>query len=156
MAKKKLTLPVDLHLKKFLEYHFQTLDNGRIFVEKSSWLGHLIFLSSQHIPFTQPTFEAKGTTVTIEYYSREKARDILNAKIPEIVKQIDETFRLSLVHYVASVRFNLQTDYTPYVSQFLKIIDYDPDCGAKELDTLRKIYRDYEAKIEKKNQKRFA
>ncbi len=153
MAIKTLTLPLPRHLKKYLEYEFETRD-GKIHIEKSSWLGHMIQLSSQHIPYTQKPYEVKGESVKIQYYVREKVRDVPNDKIPQVVAQIDETFRLALRNYVCSVRRNLQCDYSPYIEQFLSMIDYEPD-EEKEWEAIRKMYRDYEAKISKKNEKRF-
>jgi hypothetical protein len=156
MPIKKLELPLPLHLKKFLEYEYETR-NGVIHVEKSSWLGHMIYLSSFHIPFTQPPVKITGTSVNIQYYNREKVRDVPNDKIQDLVKQIDEQFRFALRVYVSGLRYNLQCDYSPFIDQFLKLIDFNTDgLPEKDWEGIRKIYRDYEAKVAKKNQKRFA
>lgn len=154
MALKRLVLPLPVHLKKFLEYQFEKRKDS-IHVEKSSWLGSMIHLSSMYVPYTQKHVEIKGEKVTLQYYMREKVLDVPNDKINVIVNQIDETFRLALINYVLGLRSNLQSDYSPFISQFLFMIGYEPD-EEKDWEKLRKIYRDYEDKTSKKNQKRFA
>lgn len=154
MALKRLVLPLPAHLKKFLEYQFETRKDS-IHIEKSSWLGSMIHLSSMYVPYTQKHLEHKGEKVTLQYYMREKVYDVPNEKVQTIVNQIDETFRMSLIHYVLGLRKNLQTDYSPFIADYLKLIGYEPD-EEKEWEKIRKIYRDYEEKTSKKNQKRFA
>lgn len=154
MALKKLVLPLPAHLKKFLEYQFEVRKDS-IHIEKSSWLGSMIHLSSVYVPYTQKHLEYKGEKVTLQYYMREKVFDVPNDKIPTIVNQIDETFRLSLINYVVGLRKTLQSDYSPFIAEYLQMIGYEPD-EEKEWEKIRKIYRDYEEKTAKKNQKRFA
>ncbi len=155
MAVKQIVLGLPIHLKKFLEFEFKSKD-GVLRVEKSSWLGNLIQLSSIHVPYTQKVVQVSGSPLTIQYYCREKVMDIPNDKLPTLTKQIEKQFRFGLEKFVLSIRFNLQCDYSPYIDQYVRVMGIEPNTQEeKEWEKVRKIYRDKEAKVGKENQKRF-
>lgn len=152
---KKITLEVSRHLKKFLEVEYGTNPKGEIMVEKWSELGRLIHLVSRPIPFAMSARKPEGTTVRIAYYCREKAYELPPDKLPDLVRQLDEIFRRSLICEVRKVHELAGGDYGPYIRHFLDRYDIVPDVDV-EWETVRKIYRDYLNKTEKKNQKIFA
>lgn len=170
---KRLTLQVPKYLKKFLEGEFDG-EGGVVHVEKWSEIGSLIHLVSRSYPFPLTIDRPSGTTITISYYCREKSYDIPPDKMPHLVRQLDEIFRRSLNCEVRKVHEMAGGNYGPYVRTFIEryvrsrnrylkrartyvrtfierygiIADVDV-----EFETMRKIYRDYLARIDRKNAK---
>ena len=148
---KRLTLSVPKYLKKFLEGEFDG-QAGVIHVEKWSEIGSLIHLVSRSYPFPLPIERATGTTIIISYYCREKSYDVPPDKLPDLVRQLDEIFRRSLICEVRKVHELAGGNYGPYVREFIErygiVADVDVDW-----ETMRKVYRDYLARIDRKNAK---
>ncbi|GAB3790174.1 hypothetical protein GCM10028818_59910 [Spirosoma horti] len=148
---KKLTLSVPKYLKKFIEGEFDGQD-GVVHIEKWNEIGRMIHLVSRSIPFTMPVEKPTGTTLVITYYCREKAYEVPVEKYPDLVRQLDEIFRRSLICEVRSVHYLAGGDYSQYIRNFLARYDISPDIEL-EWETVRKIYRDYLSRVDKKNKK---
>ncbi|PQA59165.1 hypothetical protein [Siphonobacter curvatus] len=152
---KTLTLEVPKHLKKFFENgEYGPADQkGRLQIEKWSEIGRLLHLVSRTIPFTQKVRETSGSTITLAYHLREKAYEIPYDKIPDLVRQLDEIFRRTLICEVRRVHELAGGDYSPFIRDFLTRYDIDTaeDC---DWEVIRKIYRDYLQRIEKVNDRR--
>ena len=148
---KKLTLPVPKYLKKFIEVEYNGAE-GLVHIEKWSELGRMIHLVSRSIPFPVVHEKPSGTTITITYNCREKAFEVPSEKIPDLVRQLDEIFRRSLICEVRSVHYLAGGDYSQYIRTFLARYDITPDIEL-EWETIRKVYRDYLSRVDKKNKK---
>lgn len=149
---KTLAVPVPKHVKKFLEGEFAGVE-GKITVEKWSELGKLIFLASQPLPFDVQYQKPEGTTILISYYGREKTVDVPPTKLSLLSKQLDEIFRRTLIAEVRSMHAAHGGDYGGYIRTFLERYDIAPDVDV-DWETIRKIYRDYLVRMDKKNQAR--
>ncbi|UHG93381.1 hypothetical protein [Spirosoma oryzicola] len=149
---KRITLPVPVYLKKFLEgeYNAQT---GVIKVEKSSQIGQLINLVSRPYPLAIPARPVPGTSVTFAYYCREKSYDIAPDKLVAMVRQLEEIFRTAMIFEVRKVHELVGGDYAPHIRQFLDRYDIKRDVDI-DWETVRKIYRDYLNRNDRKNRKR--
>ncbi|WP_266364170.1 hypothetical protein [Tellurirhabdus rosea] len=152
---KKITLPVPRHLKKFLEGEYGVTPKGVIHVEKWSEVGRLIHLASRVVPFPIKAEKPSGTTVTISYYCREKAYDVPPEKLKELVLQLEEIFRRSLIFEVRKVHELTGQQYGRFVTDFLDRYGIVADEDI-EWQTVRKVYRDYLDRINKQNQKIYA
>ncbi|MEZ0484294.1 hypothetical protein [Fibrella aquatica] len=148
---KTLTLSVPKYLQKFLVGEYSGEEN-RIHVEKWSQLGSLIDLVSRSYPFPLPIQQVRGTSIQITYYCREKSYDIPPDKYPALVRSMDELFRRAMICEVRKVHEMAGGAYGPYVRSFLDRYDItaDVDC---DFETMRKIYRDYLARNDRKNTK---
>lgn len=146
---RKVRVPVPKYLKKFLEYEFDARD-GVIQVERWSELGNLIHYGSRYYPFPLAVDRPSGVVVTIAFYSREKSFELTPDKLPDLARQLDEIFRRSLICEVRRVHELAGGNYGDHVRAFLdryKILgDVDVD-----YETMRKVYRDYLARTERKN-----
>lgn len=149
--KKRLTLSVPKYLKKFLEGEFNGQE-GLIHAEKWSELGKLIHLVSRSYPFPLTATRPGGTTVTISYYCREKSYDVPPDKLPDLVRQLDEIFRRSLICEVRKVHELAGGNYGPYIRSFLDRYSIDADVDV-DWETIRKIYRDYLTRNGRENEK---
>ena len=147
---KTVTLEVPRYLKKFYEHEYGTDARGRVVVEKWSEVGRLLHLVSRTIPFTQPVRKTASTALTLVYNIREKAFEIPYDKIPDLQRQLDEIFRRTMVCEVRRVHELTGGDYSPHIRDFLGRygIAVDEDC---DWEVIRKIYRDYLDRTEKKN-----
>ncbi|MCX6216562.1 hypothetical protein [Spirosoma sp.] len=151
---KKLTLSVPKYLKKFIEGEFDG-ENGVVHIEKWNEIGRMIHLASRSIPFVITPEKPTGTTLVITYYCREKAYEVPLEKYPDFVRQLDEIFRRTLISEVRSVHYLAGGDYSTYIRNFLARYDIQPDIEL-EWETVRKIYRDYLLRVDKKNKKKFS
>jgi len=151
---KKLTLPVPRYLKKFIEGEFDGQE-GVVHIEKWNEIGRMIHLASRSIPFPISPEKPSGTTLVLTYYCREKAYEVPPEKYPDFVRQLDEIFRRTLISEVRSVHHLCGGDYSQYIRSFLTRYDITPDIEL-EWETIRKIYRDYLNRVEKKNRKNFS
>lgn len=158
---KTLTLPVPKYLQKFLigEYREDDLTPAnesrvpRIHVEKWSQLGALIDLVSRSYPFPLPVAPARGTSIQISYYCREKSYDIPPDKYTALVRSLDELFRRAMICEVRKVHEMAGGAYGPYVRQFLDRYGIEGDVDV-DFETMRKIYRDYLDRNDRKNRKK--
>lgn len=151
---KTLTLSVPKYVQKFLIGEYQG-EEGRIHVEKWSQLGALIDLVSRSYPFPLVAQKASGTTIQITYYCREKSYDIPPDKYPALVRSMDELFRRALICEVRKVHELAGGAYGPYVRSFLDRYGIAADVDV-DFETMRKIYRDYLARNDRKNKKTYA
>ncbi len=160
---KRITIQLPGYLKKFYMYEYSGSRSGKgererdeIHVDKTSELGKLIHLISRPIPFTQhyqrPTGEG---LLSVRYYVREKIYDIPVEKLPQLVTQMEEIFRRTIICEVRGGHDLCSGDYGPLVAIALErrgiVRDVDID-----YQTVRKIYRDYIGRIAKINGKTFA
>ncbi len=140
------------------EYGGYSLKNGKdeIHVEKHSELGKLIHLISRPIPFTQKADNTTGAGVLlIRYYSHVQALEVDNEKIPQLVTYMDEIFRRTVICEVRGGHELYGSDYGPLVTASLKRRGIERDVDV-DYQTVRKIYRDYIAKINRKREKSYA
>lgn len=156
---KKIKLTVPVYLKKYLEvtYEVREVRNNQrhVHVEKWSSLGQLLDFGSRVILLPQKLPDFKGEEITITYYCREKSYDVPTEKLARLVKLIDEEFRRALISYVSALHEKVGGDYGPYVTMFLNRYDIVPDVDV-DWETMRKVYRDYLVKVERRNQKIYA
>lgn len=159
---RKVTLEVPVHLRKFYMHEYGGIEvekNKRveyvIQAEKHTELGNLIHLVCRHIPYNQPERKIEGSCLSIMYSTREKAYEIPNDKIGHIKRALDEIFRRTLICEVRSVHELCGGDYRPHIKQFLQRRGIEEDIDIN-LDTARKIYRDYISRVDKKNRKIYA
>lgn len=148
---KRITLPVPAHLKKFLEGEYNA-QGGVIKIEKWSQIGQLINLVSRPYPLTIPAKPVSGSSVTFAYYCREKSYDIAPDKYPAMVRQLEEIFRTAMVFEVRKVHELVGNDYSPHIRQFLDRYQIRRDVDI-DWETVRKIYRDYLNRNDRKNRK---
>lgn len=153
---KKLTLAVPKHLKKFLESpEFGAPTDSGIHVEKWSTVGRIIHSVSRPIPYTVPYAKPTGTTITISYYCREKVYDVPPDKLLEVVRLLDEIFRLTLISEVRKAHELTGGDYSQHIRTFLDRYQIERDVDI-DWETIRKVYRDYLVRVERKRQKSYA
>jgi len=148
---KRLTLQVPKYLRKFIEGEYKGA-NGQVQVEKWSELGKLIHLVSRSYPFPIAHVRATGSTITISYYCREKSYEVPPDKLPDLVHQLDEIFRRSLICEVRKVHELAGGAYGPYVRSFLDRYGIEADVDV-DFETMRKVYRDYLARNGRENEK---
>lgn len=160
---KKLVISLPVYLKKFFVYEY----NGEIVekhgkpetilkIEKSSELGKLIHLVSRPIVCGQRYDKPEGeTALTLLYYSRQKSYVVPADKIPALTKQMEEIFRRTIICEVRGVHEESGGGYGEFLTRCLErrgiIKDIDVD-----FENVRKIYRDYLDKMDRKNRKIFA
>lgn len=142
-------IPVPKYLKKFLEYEFEAHD-GVIQVERWSELGNLIHYGSRYYPFPLVVDRAGVGGVTIAFYSREKSFELPPDKLPDLARQLDEIFRRSLICEVRRVHELTGGNYGDHVRAFLDRYGILGDIDV-DYETMRKVYRDYLARTERKN-----
>lgn len=157
---KKIAVELPIHLKKFFmfEYDGYARKNGvdEIHINKHSELGKLMHLISRPIPFTQREKKPVGTGVLhIRYYSHVQAMEIDLQKIPSLIQYMDEIFRRTLICEVRGGHELSGSDYGPLITAFLKRRGIERDIDI-DYQTVRKVYRDYVAKINRKMAKSFA
>ena len=155
---KKLVIGLPSYLKKFYvaEYGGEQIEkSGKvetvIRVEKSSELGKLIHLVARPILTTQSYPKPDGETLTLLYYSRKKSYVVPAEKVAGLVKQMEEIFRRTIICEVRGVHEESGTDYGKYLARCLERRGIEKDIDI-DFDNVRKIYRDYIQKIERKNQ----
>lgn len=148
---KQLTLQVPRYLRKFLEGEFKG-QAGKVHVEKWSELGKLIHLVSRSYPFPIAVVRPTGSTITISYYCREKSYDVPPDKLPDLVHQLEEIFRRSLICEVRKVHEMAGGNYGPYIRSFLERYSIEADVDV-DFETIRKVYRDYLARNGRENEK---
>ncbi|MCA0229884.1 MAG: hypothetical protein LCH91_05430 [Bacteroidetes bacterium] len=156
---KKLVIGLPAYLKKFYvaEYGGEQVEKAGkvetvIRVEKSSELGKLIHLVARPILTTQcyPKPET-DETLTLLYYSRKKSYVVPAEKVAGLVKQMEEIFRRTIICEVRGVHEESGTDYGKYLARCLERRGIEKDIDV-DFDNIRKIYRDYIQKVERKNQ----
>lgn len=159
---KKIVVTLPLHVKKFFLYEYggYQKSNGmdEIQVDKRSELGRLLYLVSRPIPFTQKTRKDKTKSpglLSIRYYSHVQAMEIDVDKLPILAVYMDEMFRRSMIYEVRGAHELTGADYGPLITAFLnrRGIERDIDCDSQ---TMRKVYRDYISKTNRKVAKSFA
>ena len=150
-------LPV--HIKKFFifEYGGYLKKNGHaeIHIDKNSELGKLIHLISRPIPFTQAVTSSSPDTLSIRYYTHVQAFDVPADKMSLLVTMMDEIFRRTLIHEVRGAHELVGCDYGPLITSFLKRRGIEKDIDV-DWQVMRKVYRDYIAKTNRKMQKIYA
>lgn len=147
--KKRLTLSVPRYLRKFLEGEFKGVA-GEIHVEKWSELGKLIHLVSRSYPFPLKADKPVGTTITLCYYCRDKSYEVPPDKLGDLVRQLEEIFRRSLICEVRKVHELAGGNYGPYIRQFMDRYEIEADVDV-DFETIRKVYRDYLARNGREN-----
>jgi hypothetical protein len=154
---KKIEIVVPPHLKKFIEATYDKNDKGFMKVTKRSELGRLIEFVKKVDPYPQKYDVPKGaTTLKIQYYDESYSTYFPAEKVTQFCSLIDAEFRRALVCEVRSVHeYSRSEDYTPFIRRFLDRYAIIPDEDI-EMETVRKIYRDYLAKISKDFQKKFS
>jgi hypothetical protein len=161
---RKLVIALPIYLKKFFVYEYQgeihEKPDGRketiLKLEKSSELGRLIHLVSRPILCGQRYEKPEGeNALTLLYYSRQKSYVVPTEKIPALTKQMEEIFRRTIICEVRGVHEESGGGYGEFLTRCLErrgiIKDIDVD-----FENVRKIYRDYLDKMDKKNRKIFA
>jgi len=157
---KKVVLTLPVHVKKFFffEYNGYTKKNGidEIHIDKNSELGKLVHLISQPIPFTQKRVtSSEPGALSISYYTHVQSMEIPNDKLPLLAQYMDEIFRRSLICEVRGGHELALCNYGPLVTKSLKRRGIERDVDV-DYQTMRKIYRDYVAKTNRKMEKSFA
>lgn len=148
---KRITLPVPIYLKKFLEGEYNATE-GVIKIEKWSQIGQLINLVSRPYPLPIKPKLVTGSTVTFQYYCREKSYEIAPDKHLAMVRQLEETFRTAMIFEVRKIHEVAGGDYSPHVRHFLDRYHIKRDVDI-DWETVRKIYRDYLNRNDRKNRK---
>ncbi len=148
---KKITLPVPVYLKKFLEGEYNAQD-GVIKIEKWSQIGQLISLVSRPYPLPVKPKAVTGSVISLQYYCREKSNEIAPDKHPAMVRQLEEIFRTAMIFEVRKVHELVGGDYSPHIREFLDRYDIKRDVDI-DWETVRKIYRDYLNRNDRKNRK---
>ncbi|MDI9864452.1 hypothetical protein QM480_08955 [Flectobacillus sp. DC10W] len=153
---KKVEFAVPPHLKKFIEGTYLTQEKGFIKIGKRSHLGRLIQFVQKVDPYPKKYKVPENSTVLkLQYYDESYSTYFPVEKAKELCELIDAEFRRELICEVRSVHeYSRVIDYTPFVRRFLDRYGIIPDVDI-EMETARKIYRDYLAKISKEFQKTF-
>ena len=153
---KKIEIPVPIHIKKFIEGEYvQYVDkNGYCRVDKRSQLGKLIMFASRMDPYPKKHVPPKDKPLLkLAYYDESYSRYFPTDRIDDFIVLLDEYFRQCLIQEVrAKMAITNNQAYTPFVSSFLQRYNIEADIDI-DLDTARKIYRDYQRKIHRKFQK---
>ena len=157
---KKICINLPVHIKKFFmhEYNGYSLKNGKdeIHIEKHSELGKLVHLISRPIPFTQKDQKLSGAGVLqIRYYTHVQSFDVPTEKMALLVNMMDEIFRRALIYEVRGAHELVGCDYGPLITSFLKRRGIEKDIDV-DWQVMRKVYRDYIAKTNRKMQKIYA
>lgn len=159
---KKIAITLPVHVKKFFlfEYNGYQKKNGidEIHIDKNSELGKLIHLISRPIPFTQKVEKDKAQAVGrlhIRYYSHIQALEVDTDKLALLAVYMDEMFRRSLINEVRGGHELTGCDYGPLVALFLKRRGIERDIDV-DYQTMRKVYRDYIFKNNRKMEKSYA
>jgi hypothetical protein len=156
---KTLHLQLPEHIRKFFmfEYNGYQKKNGHleIKVDKNSELGKLIHLISRPIPFTQKSTKASPATLSIRYYTHVQSFDVPAEKISLLIVLMDEMFRRTMIHEVRGAQELVGCDYGPLVTAFLKRRGIEKDVDV-DWQKMRKVYRDYVRKTNRKMEKIYA
>ncbi|MCE7061257.1 hypothetical protein [Dyadobacter sp. CY343] len=157
---KKIVITLPAHVKKFFlfEYSGYVRKNGvdEIHVDKNSELGKLLHLISRPIPYTQLTGKATAAgSLSIRYYTHIQSFEVPIDKLPLLVHYMDEMFRRSLIYEVRGAQELTGADYGPLITSFLKRRGIEKDIDV-DWQTLRKVYRDYVMKTNRKMAKSYA
>lgn len=156
---KTIHVPMPIHIKKFFlfEYNGYEKKNGisEIHVDKNSEIGKLIHLISRPIPFTQEVVKPNAGTLSIRYYTHVQSLDVPNEKLQLLALHMDEIFRRTLICEVRGGHELTGCDYGPLVTQFLKRRGIERDVDV-DYQTMRKVYRDYITKNNRKMAKSYA
>lgn len=158
---KKITVALPVHVKKFFlfEYNgYQKRSYDEIHIDKNSELGKLIHLISRRIPFTQKVARPMGAQpglLSIRYYTHEQSLEIDVDKLSQLAAYMDAVFRRSLISEVRGAHEAIGCDYGPLVAAFLARRGIERDVDV-DFQTVRKIYRDYLTKTNKKMEKSYA
>ena len=157
---KKIVVNLAPHVKKFFmfEYGGYQKKSGlfEIHVDKHSELGKMIHLISRPIPFTQKpkTIRVAGD-LSIRYYTHIQSMEIPNEKLPLLSTYMDEIFRRTMIAEVRGAQDWSGSDYGPLVTEFLKRRGIERDIDV-DFQTMRKVYRDYIMKNNRKTAKSYA
>lgn len=153
---KILRLPVPVYLKRFYESEYSMSaemlgDTKFIRVHSNTEIGNLISLVSTYSyeEVSYPKLEAGQVYLSFLYYAKNKSKNILASKLPEMTKQLDKIFRARLCMYVSIHCQAFDGYYYTYIAKFLEQSNIKIDVDISK-DTARKIYRDY---LEKNYQK---
>jgi len=157
---KKIVVRLPTHVKKFFlyEYNGYAKKNGvdEIHVDKNSELGKLIHLISRPIPFTQKTSVCSGPgALSIRYYTHVQSFEIPNDKLSLLALYMDEIFRRTMICEVRGGHELTGCDYGPLVAETLKRRGIERDVDV-DYQTMRKVYRDYITKTNRKTEKTYA
>lgn len=154
---KTLTISVPAYLKCFFEndVEYYVNEQGVIVVHRWSELGNLIHLASRAIPYQVNYPVQDGKKITIGYRTREKSYWVEPSKVTDLKRQLDEIFRRTLISEVRALHLECGGDYTLHIRAFCERHNIYADEDAS-WEQLRKIYRDFLAKCEKKNAKSYA
>lgn len=159
---KKIVVTLPPHLKKFFlyEYNGEIKKNGiaHIHIDKHSEMGKLVHLISRPIPFTQKWEKEKAKApggLTISYYVHVHSWEIPEDKIEALEAYMDEMFRRSLISEVRGAHDLTGAAYGKLVTSFLKRRGIERDIDV-DSETMRKVYRDYIGKNNRKMKKIYA
>lgn len=154
---KTLKISVPAYLKNFYEndVEYYVNETGIMVVHRWSELGNLIHLACRAIPYQVSYPEQTGKMLMIGYRTREKSYWVEPSKLNDLRRQLDEIFRRTLIAEVRVMHLEHGGDYTAHIRSFCKRHNIYPDEDAS-WEQLRKIYRDFLSKAEKKNAKKYA
>jgi hypothetical protein len=156
---KKIVVSLPSHVKKFFLFEYGGYSKkgiDEIHVDKHSELGKLLHLVSRPIPFTQKPVSLAGPGIlSIRYYTHIQALEIPNDKLPLLASYMDEIFRRTMISEVRGGHDLTGSDYGPLVADTLKRRGIERDVDV-DYQTLRKVYRDYITKNNRKTAKSYA
>ena len=154
---KKVEFAVPPHIKKFVEGTYDLTDKGYVKVEKRSELGRLIEFVERVDPYPKKyKVDSTMPILKIQYYDESYSTYFPIDKIKEFCNLLDAEFRRAFVCEVSSVHeYSRVEDYTPFVRRFLDRYNIIPDVDI-EMETARKVYRDYLVRISRNFQKNFS
>lgn len=149
---KRIQIPVPIHIKKFIEGEYvQQIDKkGYCRIDKRSHLGKLITFVSKVDPFPKRYEPPKNaTTLNLAYYDKSYSTYFPVDKIDDFNVLLEDYFKQSLICEVRAIHAKSnQENYSEFVRSFILRYGIVPDVDV-DFETIRKIYRDYQAKIHK-------
>lgn len=153
----QVILPV--HVKKFFLYEYSGYEkkNGvsEIHIDKTSEMGKLVDLATRTITHTQKIIEPCKDTLSIRYYTHLQSQDVPNLKLLLLAFSMEAIFKRTLISEVRGGHELMDGNYGPLVAEFLKSRGIERDIDV-DFQTMRKVYRDGVAKINRKQAKSYA
>ena len=153
---KILRVPVAPYLKKYFESEnaevLEVIGSAKyIRAHGNTEIGNLIALVSSQVggSVAHPRLEKGMCYLSFIYYARNKKRNVMESKIPELAKQLDKMFRNRLCTYVAVHSLAFDGPYLAHVVRFLELNNIVVDVDISK-EMARKMYRDYLERNERK------
>lgn len=148
---KILTIPLRPHVKDFL---LKTLGPEPLRINQTSDIGKLMRLVVHQEPFRQvrPRIvqQPEKYTLKIQLPQDLKHYTVSEQKLKDLGDYLEKYMQTAFIHYMIGQVIAGQSDWSA-VRRFYEQYEINPD--HYDMDTLRKVWRDYKDRIAKQNEK---